>query len=196
MEGATCERWNRLLRDRFGIDEPRFRVYGGAVLPFADDAFDVVFSQQVLEHVRPDVLHDYYREEHRVLRPGGYAYHQVPHRLVPYESHTRKWLLHYLPRRTWLALLRRSGQDMTTAETALFLRWPWAHRRLARAHLGDCRDLTLDRIMGPIDLENYDGPRGLRGLLVQVLRVPILGRLCGRAVRNFVMLDTVSRNRG
>jgi SAM-dependent methyltransferase len=162
-------------------------------LPFADRMFDFVFSQQVLEHVRPDALEVYYREERRVMRPSAIAYHQVPHRLVPYDSHTRTWLIHYLPRPLWLGILRRMGRNMLVPETALFLRWPWVHRRLVRRHLGTCEDRTLIRFASVSDLSDYDGPRGLRRRLARFLDLPVVGTAVRRLLPNFVMLDTVSR---
>ena len=50
--------------------------YDGVHLPFADRSFDVVFSSNVLEHVRdlPALL----REVRRVLRPEGVAVHILP----------------------------------------------------------------------------------------------------------------------
>jgi SAM-dependent methyltransferase len=191
--GGDCEDWNRFLNDELGLSGKRFIVYDGKGLPFADTTFDFVFSQQVLEHVEPAALENYYAEERRVMRPGAIAYHQVPHRLVPYDSHTRTWLIHYLPRSLWLGVLRRMGRDMLVPETALFLRWPWVHRRLVRRHLGSCEDRTLSRFISVTDLSDYDGPRGLRRWLARFLDLPVIGTVARRLLPNFVMLDTVSR---
>lgn len=50
-------------------------VGDGMALPFRDDAFDVVLSQAVIEHViRPEVYVD---EIFRVLKPGGIFYAEV-----------------------------------------------------------------------------------------------------------------------
>src|SRR2546430_7777269 len=46
-------------------------------LPFASDRFDVVHSNQVLEHI-PNML-SLMGEIHRVLRPGGFAVAHVPY---------------------------------------------------------------------------------------------------------------------
>jgi len=40
-------------------------------LPFADNAFDVVFMLDIVEHLLPDELAASYREVHRVLAPAG-----------------------------------------------------------------------------------------------------------------------------
>jgi len=58
-------------------------------LPFADGAFDVVFSNEVLEHVSDDRAAC--REIARVLRPGGRAVIFVPNRWYPFETHGIYW---------------------------------------------------------------------------------------------------------
>lgn len=191
--GGWCEAWNRLLNGHLGLRQQRFFVYDGLQLPFEDARFDFVFSNQVIEHIHDDVLDAFYSEERRVLAAGGMAYHQVPHRLSPYDSHTRTWFIHYLPRQIWLGILRRMGQDMTTPEHHLFLRWPSVHRRLARHHLGHVEDRTMERFMGNSELSDYEGPRGLRSFVMRLLNIPVLGWFGRKALVNFVMLDTVSR---
>ncbi|MBN1921626.1 MAG: class I SAM-dependent methyltransferase [Anaerolineae bacterium] len=81
----------------FGIEvefsralEGRERAQGiaqavGEALPFADASFDVVFSHEVLEHVRDDGACA--REMVRVTRPGGRIVIFVPNRLYPFETH-------------------------------------------------------------------------------------------------------------
>lgn len=50
--------------------------YDGKLLPFKDEAFDFLFSSNVLEHVShvPDLL----AESNRVMRPGSIAVHVLP----------------------------------------------------------------------------------------------------------------------
>lgn len=57
----------------------------GEALPYADASFDVVFSNDVLEHVADDKRSA--REIVRVLRPGGRAVIYVPNRLYMFETH-------------------------------------------------------------------------------------------------------------
>jgi len=61
----------RLARER-GARNAAFVQGDGARLPFADSAFDVVFSHSVIEHVTSAPA--YLAECHRVLRPGGVLY--------------------------------------------------------------------------------------------------------------------------
>ncbi|MGC9357825.1 MAG: class I SAM-dependent methyltransferase [Anaerolineae bacterium] len=58
-------------------------------LPFADDTFDVVHSNEVLEHVEDDRRS--VTEMVRVLRPGGHAAIFVPNRGYPFETHGVYW---------------------------------------------------------------------------------------------------------
>ena len=50
--------------------------YDGEKIPFPDESFDLVFSSNVLEHVRS--LPSFLKEIERVLKPGGTSLHIVP----------------------------------------------------------------------------------------------------------------------
>jgi ubiquinone/menaquinone biosynthesis C-methylase UbiE len=55
------------------------------LLPFADDSLDAVYSNAVLEHVqRPWRVAD---EIHRVLRPGGRIFINVPSLNIIHDTH-------------------------------------------------------------------------------------------------------------
>lgn len=63
--------------------DARFVTYDGATLPFGSGVFDLIYSRQVLEHVRYPVGH--LAEVRRVLRPGG-AFIGSTSQLEPYHS--------------------------------------------------------------------------------------------------------------
>jgi SAM-dependent methyltransferase len=63
--------------------DARFVSYDGATLPFEDGMFDLIYSRQVLEHVRHPVVH--LAEVRRALRPGG-AFIGSTSQLEPYHS--------------------------------------------------------------------------------------------------------------
>lgn len=190
--GGDCECWNHLVREACGIREQRFFLYGGTRLPFPDASVDFIFSQQVLEHVAPERIDSYYGEEARVLRAGGIAYHQVPHRLVPYESHMRAWFVHYFPRRLASRVYRLLGRDAHFHENHLFLRSRRFHFEQLRRYFGHSEDLTARRLR-ELELGTYyDGPTRLRRAAAKVVRAPLVGRPMAAAMSRFVMLETLS----
>lgn len=70
----------------------------GVKLPFEDQAFDVVISNHVIEHVggEPEQL-THLTEIARVLRPTGIGYLAVPNRWALVEPHFQLWFLSWLP---------------------------------------------------------------------------------------------------
>ena len=73
-------------------------VQGDALdLPFADGAFDVVFSNAVIEHVGGREAQRRFVEE--TLRVARRAFVTTPNRWFPVEVHTRLPLVHWLPDR-------------------------------------------------------------------------------------------------
>lgn len=83
----------------------------GGRLPFEDDTFALVVSDQVFEHVVP--LDASVREIERVVKPDGVMYHHFPTRAVWREGHIGIPLAHRLPRGRlrlfYTAALRRLG---------------------------------------------------------------------------------------
>ena len=66
-------------------NDVEFVTYDGEHLPFSDDAFDLVYSYQVFEHVRyPEQV---LREVKRVLKPGGIFVGQTS-QFEPYHSYS------------------------------------------------------------------------------------------------------------
>ena len=72
-------------------------------LPFADEAFDVCFSNSVVEHIPGAASRTSYAGE--VDRCGKSYYVQTPYRWFPIEPHLMTPLVHYLPRKWQRPLL-------------------------------------------------------------------------------------------
>jgi SAM-dependent methyltransferase len=71
------------------------QIEAGSRLPFADQEFDVVHSNAVLEHVGGvDQRREFIRE---ALRVGRQLFFVVPNRWFPVEHHTGVPLVHFLP---------------------------------------------------------------------------------------------------
>lgn len=76
---------------RRGVGTASFQVGVGEALPFADNRFDLVVSLAVFEHVQDPA--QVARETFRVLKPGGYAFIEVPNYIFPFEPHYKiAWL--------------------------------------------------------------------------------------------------------
>lgn len=86
-------------------DTPTALVAAGEHLPYASDRFDLVFSNEVIEHVQDDRASA--AEMVRVARPGGRIILFCPNRWYPFETHGYYWrgqyhfgntpLINYLP---------------------------------------------------------------------------------------------------
>lgn len=88
-----------------------FLLVSGTTLPFPDQAFDVVVSNHVIEHVgRRHDQAEHLAEMWRVLSPGGVCFLSLPNSWFPYERHFRLPLLSQLPlrlRTPYVRLMRR-----------------------------------------------------------------------------------------
>ena len=101
-------------------------AYDGRTLPFEDEAFDVVVSNQVFEHV-PD-LPTALREIRRVLRRGGMLVCSFPSADAVREGHCDVPFAHWFPRSRrrvlWLFLFRSLGFGRLKRKGT---KWQWAH---------------------------------------------------------------------
>jgi SAM-dependent methyltransferase len=90
-------------------------VHGdGCHLPFADQSFDIVFSNSVIEHVGgPDAQARFASE---VARAGRGYWVQTPNRYFPIETHLLTPIVHLLPRSWRTFIVRR------------FTVWQWIQR--------------------------------------------------------------------
>ena len=61
--------------------------------------------------------------------------------------------------------------------------------------MGSFNELTLDRLVRKTNFDNYDkdNPLLLRKVLYYCFKVPILGRLLAKLLKNFFMLQTLSK---
>jgi len=73
----------------------RFVTYDGNDFPFADEEFDWVFSNAVIEHVGGPQEQVHFLNE--MLRVGRYVFFTTPNKFFPIESHTNSLFRHWLP---------------------------------------------------------------------------------------------------
>jgi len=81
-------------------------------LPFADGAFDVVFSNAVIEHVGGHARQRQFVSE--ALRVGRRAFITTPNRRFPVEVHTRLPLVHWLPDAVSHRVYRATRKEFAT----------------------------------------------------------------------------------
>jgi SAM-dependent methyltransferase len=90
-------------------------IYGdGCRLPFADAAFDIVFSNSAIEHVGDSQAQQRFANE--IRRTGRGYWVQTPNRYFPVEMHLLTPFVHLLPQ-SWRAFIVRR-----------FTVWQWIHR--------------------------------------------------------------------
>jgi hypothetical protein len=77
----------------------------GRALPFRDGAFDVVFSNSVIEHVGGTTSQERFARE--AQRVGRAFWIQTPNRWFPVEQHLLTPLIHWLPRAWQRAIVPR-----------------------------------------------------------------------------------------
>jgi SAM-dependent methyltransferase len=87
-------------------------VCDGLSLPFADNSFDLVLSNAVIEHVGGAVEQARFLAEHR--RVGRSFIVTTPNRWFPIESHTRAVLRHWSP--SWRAARQEFTRLLSKAE--------------------------------------------------------------------------------
>ncbi len=152
-------------------DTPHAVVAAAEAVPYRSDLFDLVISNEVIEHVQDDRAA--VREMVRVLRPGGRLVLFCPNRWYPVEQHGWYWrgeyrfgnipLINYLPDR-WRDRLVPHVRTYTA-------------RRLRRLFDGlPVRIVHHSRIFGGYDNIIYRHPhagRWLRDLLYLAERTPL-----------------------
>lgn len=98
----------------------RFVMASGLQLPFRDQAFDVVHSSAVVEHVgSPARQCAFVAECCRVARRAVFI--TTPNRWFPVEFHTVLPLVHWLPKELFRVLMRRTGRGFFAQESNLNL---------------------------------------------------------------------------
>lgn len=159
----------------------------GEFLPLADDTFDVVLSNEVIEHVVDDALA--MREMVRVTRPGGRVVIFCPNRWYPVEQHGiywrgtyrfgNKWGVNYLPN----GLRNRLAPHVRVYTRGGVLRL---------AEELPVRIVHHSRIFGGYDNISYRWPRFgriLKRILYAIEHTP----LQALGISHFLVLEKISR---
>ncbi len=114
--GTYVRRFRQYSEDVHGVEIEAERVAEASVqlpnivlavgedLPYPDDHFDLVFSNEVIEHVANDQATAV--EMVRVTKPGGFIVAFAPNRLYPFETHGayfgKRYVFGNIPLINWL----------------------------------------------------------------------------------------------
>ncbi|MGE3841791.1 MAG: methyltransferase domain-containing protein [Vicinamibacterales bacterium] len=122
------------------------QVRRGQPLPFADQSFDLVFSNAVIEHVGSRTDQQAFVLE--LARVGKRAFMTTPNRWHPIEFHTATPLIHYLPTPAYRRIYRALGFDFFSREENLNLLDDSTLRSLLPASVRGRTEIAAHRFLG------------------------------------------------
>ena len=158
-------------------------------LPFADKFFDLVISNTVIEHVFD--VENYFKETSRVLKVNKKAYFIFPHRLRPYDSHTRTVLIHYLPknlRKYLYNIFTKEGGDYYN--NFLNLQYPGYYFKISKKYFSNIENNTQERLLtNKVDI--YDGNKKIRKFYQFLIKIPFLGKILLKLSFKFTQLSII-----
>ena len=184
----------------------RISNYTKLPLDFEDNEFDFIFTQQVFEHIRFDAYMASLKEISRLLKIDGITYNQIPHKLVPYESHTKTWLIHWLPKNMTVFLFKLFGKNSSFINEHLWFKFPWEYMISFDRIIGPTHNLSYDRISefsdtnvvkpsGEILYEFQGLNRFLRILIAKLSKNKIIAKIVKFCFVYFIMLELVSKKK-
>ncbi len=128
------------------------QVQQGQPLPFADNQFDVVFSNAVLEHTGNREWQATFLEE--ICRVGRGFFVTTPNRWFPFEHHTGLPLLHFLPPKVFRGLIQNTKYKYWANESNLNILTAGQLRRILPKQA--CAHVEIVQLMGlPANLIAY-----------------------------------------
>jgi hypothetical protein len=98
-----------------GVSHARIKPH--EPLPFEDGAFDIVYSNAVIEHAGSAEQQRFFLSE--LCRVARRRFVAAPNPLFPVEHHTCLPLIHYMPKSTFRRLLRGTRYDVWSHESNL-----------------------------------------------------------------------------
>jgi SAM-dependent methyltransferase len=173
-----------ILHGSMGLGSDTFFTYDGTQLPFNDASFDVIISQQVLEHVQN--VDSYFLECKRVLFPKGKMLLDFPHRLVPFDTHTRMWFVHYFPPTIRNIIYDKYGNSNSEYyEKLLNLHPIWYYKILLGTMFSSVNDVTCSRISNFSYQSHYEGNIVIRSAISSLFNTPLVGKYINKFLSIF-----------
>ena len=136
----------QMRAQRCGVATASFQVGVGESLPYGDQRFDLVASIAVLEHVQN--VERVVQETFRVLKPGGYAYFEVPNYLFPLEPHYKIAWFPMMPKRIGKLYAKLRGGNPAFLDDLNYLNIWIVRRAFQRAGFVEIGDLYAQYLAG------------------------------------------------
>ena len=173
-----------IMHNNMGFGSDIFFTYDGVSLPFDDSSFDIILSQQVLEHVHN--VEQYFSESKRVLSSGGKMLLEFPHRLVPFDTHTQMWFVHYFPSIVRDIIYDKYRENGSERYNKLLNLHPiWYYKRLLNTMFSFTKDMTGDRIGGFVYRDYYEGNIRIRMMADRLINSLFFGKIIKKILSLF-----------
>jgi SAM-dependent methyltransferase len=187
---------NKIFRIILNSKDDRIQSYNGKRIPFKNSYFDFIFSQQVIEHVESKLFNHYLAEEKRTLNKNGIVLHQIPHRLGPFEGHTKRWIIHWFPKKLYHYIIKNDAYKLSLVKNYLFLKWPWKLIRHFNIYFNQVDNISYIRLKHNIDSNEYSKKEKIiRKILVFFFNLPLVGKLFISFFAVFFQLEILAKNK-
>jgi SAM-dependent methyltransferase len=182
------ERGN-IIAQGLGLGNDIFESYNGKNLPYKDQTFDLVYSEQVLEHVLD--IESYYSESSRVLKKNGSSFFMFPTRLTPYDTHSRTWIIHYFPRIIRDMLFKLFGRNPEYMNKILNFKSLKEHKNVSLKYYSSFQNQNYLRLLDNANnnLSFYKGNRKIRKTMNGLLKLPLLKYLIAKCLSMVASAD-------
>src|SRR3989344_966814 len=102
-----------MIDERTITENYKFILVKDEILPFLDKEFDIIISNQVIEHVNKANIH--LSEIYRCLKEGGFCYLSTPNKYALFEAHYKLPFLSWLPKNLaniYMQLIKKRSYDI------------------------------------------------------------------------------------
>ena len=175
---ASC-----LRAEKYPDTKTTFLQGYGEKIPLPDKAFDLVYTQSVLEHVAdvPRVM----AEAYRVLRPGGVIYIETPNYLWPTEQHYKIFFPPLLPKPLARFYLKMRNKNPDGIDTINYVTPINIRRHLKQSGFVNITDNTIEEYTKKLNnLSHVKHKRYLQSLL----KIPFASSVLRGVIRLLLML--------
>ena len=168
-----------------GLSSAKFEQYDGKNTSLKSESFDLIISEQVLEHVFE--IDSFYKETRRLLKPEGFALLSFPHRYKLWDSHGKTWFLHMFPRQIYLRLAKLTGKDSAYLSRLLNLQSINYHRNMAKIYFPIVKNVAWKRLI-QVSSDEFLKSKGHKDSFYKVARLlahgifqlPLIGHLAAK----------------